>query len=162
VNDVPDIIERDAVRAILLTPAADVLLMRIRLEGVGPFWITPGGGIEAGEDTREALRRELKEELGLDDCEPGPLLWRRQHTFNFRGKRYRQREQYFAIHMPRFDPVMTDVTERQFLDRFRWWSLAELRIATERLTPLSLANIVERYLRDGPPANVPAIEILVD
>src|SRR6267378_1635816 len=63
--------ERNAVRAILLTPDKRVLLLRIRLPGVSPFWIAPGVGIEPGETVYQALRRELREELGLTDFEAG-------------------------------------------------------------------------------------------
>ena len=81
------IIERNAVRAIVLTPEPKVLLMRIRApEGGDWFWITPGGGLEAGETEEAGLRRELKEELGLERFEVGPLVWRRQHTFNWGGR----------------------------------------------------------------------------
>ena len=62
-----EVIERTSIRAILLTPSHEVLLMRIRPpDGRAPFWITPGGGIEAGESRAECLRRELREEVGLD------------------------------------------------------------------------------------------------
>ena len=42
-----------------------LLLSRERIQGK---WIVkfPGGGLEFGEGTRDCLRRELKEELGLD------------------------------------------------------------------------------------------------
>jgi 8-oxo-dGTP pyrophosphatase MutT (NUDIX family) len=71
---------RDAIRAILITRAAEVLLMRIRPPDHSEcFWITPGGGIESVELT---LRRGLREELGLTQFEIGPLVWRRQHTFD--------------------------------------------------------------------------------
>ena len=44
----PRLIQRDAVRAILLTPAPEVLLLRIRPpQGGDAFWITPGGGLES-------------------------------------------------------------------------------------------------------------------
>ena len=48
------------------------------------------------------------------------------------------------------------------LDRFRWWPIADLSSAEERLTPLSLAGILERYLRDGAPAEIPDEEVLID
>ncbi len=38
-----------------------------------PVWEIPGGAIEVGESPRQACRRELKEELGLE-IEPGRLL----------------------------------------------------------------------------------------
>lgn len=77
------VIERDAARAILLTPSQEVLLMRIHPpDSDRHFWITPGGGLEAGESAEAGLRRELHEELGLNSFVMGPLLWRRQHTFN--------------------------------------------------------------------------------
>src|SRR5207245_180967 len=34
--------------------------------------------------------------------------------------------------------------------------------ASERLTPVSLAEIVARYLAEGPPPELPAVEVLVD
>lgn len=157
-----DIIHRNAVRAILLTPDSEVLLLRIRLDGVAPFWIAPGGGIEVDEQPLTALARELKEEVGLEIAEAGGVLWRRQHTFNFRNKRYCQMEHYYAVPTPRFCPRMDDTAEAVVVDEFRWWTLSEMHDATERLTPLSLANIVESYLRDGPPKQLPKVEILVD
>ena len=157
------IVEREAIRAILLTPENEVLLLRIRLpEATGCFWITPGGGLEPGETAEEGLQRELREELGLDDYAIGPLVWRRQHTFNWAGKRLCQREQYYIIRVDRFEPQMSDAVEAAVLDRFHWWPVAELAGSQERLTPLSLAAIVARYLAHGAPEEPVALEILVD
>ena len=157
------IIQREGVRALLLTSAHEVLLMRIRRpDNEEVFWITPGGGLEDGEGREQALRRELYEELGLRSFEIGPLVWRRQHTFNWGGRRYCQREHYHIVHVDRFEPTMSDPAEAQALDQFRWWHLSEVQHTTERLAPVSLAEIVARYLTSGPPLDPPEWEVLVD
>lgn len=154
---------RKAIRAILLTPAAEVLLLRIRPpNGEPPFWITPGGGLERGETIESGLRRELLEELGLVRFQLGPLVWLRQHTFNWADRRICQDEQYHVVHVERFEPSMSDEVEARVLHSFRWWHVSELASATEPLTPRSLYTIVSSYLAHGAPAGPLAVEVLVD
>ncbi|MCP1829031.1 hypothetical protein J2R76_005731 [Bradyrhizobium sp. USDA 4532] len=57
---------------------------------------------------------------------------------------------------------MADEAEARVLDCFRWWSIADLPGASERLTPLSLADILERYLCNGAPSELPDEEVLID
>jgi ADP-ribose pyrophosphatase YjhB (NUDIX family) len=53
----------DRVRALLITPASDLLtIRRVRL-GQDPYWVLPGSGVDAGEDLETALVRELHEEI---------------------------------------------------------------------------------------------------
>jgi len=158
-----DMIHRRAVRALIITGEREVLLLRIRPpHGGDAFWVAPGGGIEGDETPEATLRRELAEEVGLTGFAQGPVVWLRHHTFNWGGRRFSQKEEYRIVHADRFEPVMADEAEAAVLDRFRWWPIADLSSAEERLTPLSLAGILERYLRDGAPAEIPDEEVLID
>jgi 8-oxo-dGTP pyrophosphatase MutT (NUDIX family) len=157
------LVERRAVRAILLTPQNEVLLMQLRAPGSSEaFWITPGGGLQKNESEETALRRELSEELGLSDFELGPILARRDHTFNWLGRRIHQREQIYLVQTERFEPLMTDAVEARVTVGFRWWTLKELRETKDRVTPGSLIAIVEKYLSVGAPVELPELEIRVD
>lgn len=157
------LIVRNAIRAILITPDADVLLLRIRPpEREDCFWITPGGGMEPGESLESCLKRELEEELGLTHFELGPLVWLRQHTFNWDGQRIRQSEQYYIVRVDLFEPRMSDAREAQWLSQFRWWPASELVNSKERLTPLSLPTIVSEYLSSGCPVRPLDVEVLED
>jgi hypothetical protein len=57
---------------------------------------------------------------------------------------------------------MSDATEAQVLEQFRWWQVSELAHAHERLTPLTLPTIVSEYLAHGPPAGPLDVEVLKD
>lgn len=52
------------VRAIIIRQNKILLIKRIKPNKT--YWVFPGGGIEKGETTEQALIREIKEESGLD------------------------------------------------------------------------------------------------
>jgi 8-oxo-dGTP diphosphatase len=51
-----------------------ILLVRQEKEG-REYWLLPGGGVDAGESLLSALKRELAEEVGIDEDVPfeGPV-----------------------------------------------------------------------------------------
>ncbi len=57
---------RIRVSALILRNGDGLLLLRHEKEG-RPYWLLPGGGVEAGETLERALARELAEECGFHD-----------------------------------------------------------------------------------------------
>ncbi len=53
----------DRVRALLVTHDHDLLAIKRIRPGQDPYWVLPGGGVEAGESLETSLARELREEI---------------------------------------------------------------------------------------------------
>jgi len=60
-------VERQAARAILIDDDGRLVLVKRTKPGQEPYWTTPGGGVDATDESVEAaLHRELAEELGAE------------------------------------------------------------------------------------------------
>ncbi|MEU2112257.1 NUDIX domain-containing protein [Streptomyces sp. NPDC019507] len=135
---------RDAARVAVLDPDGAVFLFRYDNEEVGVHWAMPGGGLEPGESPREGARRELREETGWTDLEPGALLCTWEHDFTRAGIPVRQHEHVYVSHGPRREP--TDAAAAAHADdkilAWRWWTPEQLAHATEAVWPPDLAELL--------------------
>jgi 8-oxo-dGTP pyrophosphatase MutT (NUDIX family) len=157
-NTDSDDVDRYAVRAVLIDPGGAVFLMRFtEPRSQQGWWVTPGGGIDPGEDHLTALRREVSEELGheLPADAVGPALWRRRVLLSWNGLDVRQQETYYLVPCDRFDPpyCQDGDDETGWADAVpRWWTADELRGVTgDRVAPATLPDLLERLHTEGAP-----------
>jgi double-stranded uracil-DNA glycosylase len=140
-------VRRDAVRALVVD--ADDRLLLVKFENRvthAAWWATPGGGIEEGESHDTALRRELREELGLHEFDTGPHVWHDEHTFPWDRRLMHQRNDVYLVRVHAHEPRATIDVAAEGVVELRWWTLDEIAQTTERFAPLGLLERVRAIL----------------
>lgn len=149
-----DAVIRLAARVVWLDPDHRVLLFAGSEVG-GPrsvVWYLPGGGVEPGETTADAARRELWEEAGVSDLDLGPCVWTRRRM---RSDGVDSRSEFFLVRAPSFEFDVSAVPMPGEVDEYRWWTLDEIADAghetfiPKRLEEL-LAPLVRGLVPDAP------------
>jgi ADP-ribose pyrophosphatase YjhB (NUDIX family) len=146
---------REAARVIVVDEDERVLLVRFDLVRGGHVWATVGGGLERGETHEDAARRELREEAGLEGVELGPCIWTREHVFDDMVDFAGQRERYYVVRTPVFEPSPGHTWEQLNAERvsaIRWWTIDEILGAPESLfAPRRLGTLLRELLDRGSP-----------
>ncbi|HVU78030.1 MAG TPA: NUDIX domain-containing protein [Gaiellaceae bacterium] len=134
---------REAARAVVLDADDRVLLVQYRRPvGDDTWWGTPGGGLDPGESHEEALRRELREEVGLHEFELGPALWEHVGEFPWQRVLYRQRNSTYLVRVHAHEPAATIDLDAEGVADVRWWTQEELRASRESFAPSDLPERV--------------------
>lgn len=94
-----------------------ILLTRRKKEkSMGGFWEFPGGKVEDGESDKDALKRELKEELNLEVYD---LDFSSENTHNY---------DKFVIHLMGYKcKAKLDPGKLTDHDKYEWVGVSELR-----------------------------------
>lgn len=81
------------------------------------FWALPGGKVEVGEPTKETVKRELSEELGIKNFEIDNVNTVAEHFFEFNGEKFHQ---YIFGHK-----VKVDLSEWIFANKYEFKGIEE-------------------------------------
>ena len=154
-----DLPVRRSARVILLDGAANTLLLRYVDDHhyVDPndpdlidYWVTPGGGMEAGESLQQTASRELFEETGFTGITfDGPVL-RRRYDLLIAGVHTACIEHLFiarhAAIEPDVDISRQHADELGFLRDVRWWTRDALAATNDVILPTCLAQTIDGWL----------------
>jgi ADP-ribose pyrophosphatase YjhB (NUDIX family) len=107
---------RFSTRAVAVIMDRDERRVLVSRATIDDSWALPGGRIEIGETSREAVVREMREELDVE-VEVDRLLWVTEEFFEFAGLAWHGIAFYYLVRLPNDSP-MYDREESSGIEEF--------------------------------------------
>ena len=109
------------------------------------FWALPGGRVELLEPSKDALKREMQEELGVE-VRVDKLIWIVETFFKDGGTLFHEMGLYYLVELPKNCSLYR---KRQFLGKERLEEEKEIRLIFEwfSLNELEALPLYPRFLR---------------
>jgi 8-oxo-dGTP pyrophosphatase MutT (NUDIX family) len=120
----------------------------------------PGGHIEFGERSADALSREIKEELGLE-AQTGAFLGVVEHAFRQRGQPHAEINLVFRVTLRGLRAGGQPPSAEPHLD-FRWLDIDPAALRAARLEPLPLCDLVPAWAQGAPAAHASTVTRAAD
>lgn len=150
---------RRSARVIVLDNTRRVLLLKFLVDPAdirqGHGWVTPGGGVDAGELLHEAAARELREEIGLlvrPEALGQPVAYCTGYAdLGWACGLFRDDFFLYRVDNLRVDTAGMETLERSHHAGHRWWAPDELTGTTDVIYPFGLAPLLDQLRTEGIP-----------
>lgn len=127
------------VRAIIQIKGKILVCKKLRSK----YFFFPGGHLEFGENTKRALIREIKEELGIT-IKKHFFIGGSEHIFVEDGKKRQEINLVFRV------PIKK-ITIRSREGHLRFFLINKAQLAKEKILPIVLRSAIVKWLKDKKP-----------
>lgn len=131
----------EVIARVLVVVRGKILLCRLKGEN---WYFLPGGHVNTGEKTKEALAREINEELGIAPLPPLSFVGATENFYHEKGEEHHELNLVFKTEIPEV-PAISKETHIEF-------SLVEFPFSTEiKLLPENVKEGIESWLQQSIP-----------